>query len=70
MNPQTFIDNLEAFNEHLLSHGLESATELDVQDWGLGEELDENEIWEIACDWISEAHTTRCENNNSWRYNL
>ncbi len=40
----------------------------DVKDWELiGDETDEK-LTEYAKDFISEEHSIRCENKNSWRY--
>lgn len=64
-------DSIEYLKMIIQNANVECPTEKEfIEDWGINGSETLAQLQEFASDYISEAHTTMCENKNSWRYDV
>lgn len=67
---ETKAEALELFNEVLTAKGHDPLSEDEAADWGLSSGMRSDKIEELAKDFISESHTIKQDNKNSWMYEV
>jgi hypothetical protein len=67
---QDFLEKLEIFNEFLSFKNQEPVSTGEAKDWGITSESTFYQIEELANEWLSECSSVKCENKNSWMYEV
>ncbi len=67
---EDFLEKFQIFNEFLSFKNREPISTREAKDWGITGESTFYQIKELACEWISECSSVKCENENSWMYEV